>query len=602
MKKLLIMIVLMVLPGLVWAKGGDRRITFELNDGPGNWYRNANGPVAGLGSLAVGTPGVEVVFTRDDSNTVHTYTSLLYPTGARNMPFDTDPQKGSESITLRTPGLYVFFCQVHPYMLGAVIVDDPNTKGLDLGETITLINGITVPTSSDLATRLLRGFMVLTEPGNWQNFSSSDPWHINYPSVPVRITGGAVIDLASVLEARYGNDTALPSLLTPPPGVGEVWVNTQFEKTANKRKPGAAAVVDATTWQVKRKVFLPDIEMNNPHNMWTDRDQNLIYVTEWFDSKLTIFDRVSGQLIDRIQVGEAPAHVMTRVDTDQLHVSINGSDGNESVVELSPLAGGIERRIDVGRPGPHAHWMGHDGGTMVTPNVFTGDSTIYDFVRDGIQDIVPTGSDEAHPIATGMMPDSSKYYVANFLDSTFTVIETATGNVLKTINLLQNYDPVSGAITGPVGGLPIQTPVSPDGIAMVTANILTDTITIVDTKTDTLVASLSCDAGCHGVQFGAKKGGGYYAYVSSQSANVLQVVDIDPNGDGNPNDAKVVGRILLTSVSSTASDDRITAHDGMGGQGLLSIPVVYNGWVQNLPKSWKDQLTPQQRDPLNSSK
>ncbi|HQU62866.1 MAG: copper oxidase [Nitrosomonas sp.] len=602
MKKLLIMIVLMVLPGFVWAKGGDRRITFELNDGPGNWYRNANGPVAGLGSLAVGTPGVEVVFTRDDSNTVHTYTSLLYPTGARNMPFDTDPQKGSESITLRTPGLYVFFCQVHPYMLGAVIVDDPNTKGLDLGETITLINGITVPTSSDLATRLLRGFMVLTEPGNWQNFSSSDPWHINYPSVPVRITGGAVIDLASVLEARYGNDTALPSLLTPPPGVGEVWVNTQFEKTANKRKPGAAAVVDATTWQVKRKVFLPDIEMNNPHNMWTDRDQNLIYVTEWFDSKLTIFDRVSGQLIDRLQVGEAPAHVMTRVDTDQLHVSINGSDGNESVVELSPLAGGIERRIDVGRPGPHAHWMGHDGGTMVTPNVFTGDSTIYDFVRDGIQDIVPTGSDEAHPIATGMMPDSSKYYVANFLDSTFTVIETATGKVLKTINLLQNYDPVSGAITGPVGGLPIQTPVSPDGIAMVTANILTDTITIVDTKTDTLVASLSCDAGCHGVQFGAKKGGGYYAYVSSQSANVLQVVDIDPNGDGNPNDAKVVGRILLTSVSNTASDDRITAHDGMGGQGLLPIPVVYNGWVQNLPKSWKDQLTPQQRDPLNSSK
>lgn len=586
----------MVLPGLVWA-GGNNRITFELNDGPGNWFRNADGPVAGLGSLAVGTPGVEVVFTRD-SNTVHTMTSLIYPSDARNMPFDTDPQKGSESIKLRTPGLYVFFCQIHPYMLGAVIVDDPNTEGLDLGETITLINGIQVPTSSDLATRLLRGFMVLTEPGNWQNFASSDQWHINYPSVPVRITGGAVADLAEVLTARYGNDTALPSLLTPPPGIGEVWVNTQFEKTANKRKPGAAAVVDATTWQVKRKVFLPDIELNNPHNMWTDRDQNLIYVTEWFDSKLTIFDRVSGQFIDRIQVGEAPAHVMTRVDTDQLHVSINGSDRNESVVELSPLAGGIERRIDVGRPGPHAHWMGHDGGTMVTPNVFTGDSTIYDFVRDDIQDIIPTGSLEAHPIATGMMPDSSKYYVANFLDSTFTVIETATGKILKTINLLENYDPVSGAISGPVGGLPIQTPVSPDGIAMVTANILTDTITIVDTRTDTLVASLPCDAGCHGVQFGAKAGGGYYAYVSSQSANVLQVVDIDPNGDGNPADAKVVGRILLTSTPNTASDDTITAHDGMGGQGLLPIPVVYNGWVQNLPKFWKDQLTEQQLDPL----
>ncbi|GJL76976.1 copper oxidase [Nitrosomonas sp.] len=596
MNKWLLILISLLLPNLAWGGGGDR-IRFELNDGPGNWFRNANGPVAGSGSLAIGKPGIEIDFRRDDSNTVHTMTSLLYPTGARNMPFDTPPQKGSERVKLTTPGLYVFFCQVHPFMLGAVIVDDPDTQGLDLGDSITLINGITVPTSSDLATRLLRGFLVLTEPSNWQNFSSGTPWHINYPDVDIRIDIGTV-NLAAVLNARYGNDTPLPSLLTALPGVGEVWVNTQFEVTANKRKPGAATVVDASTWEVKRKVFFPDVEMNNPHNMWTDRDQNLIYVTEWFDSKLTVFDRMTGQFINRIDVGEAPAHVMTRVDTDQLHVSINGSDDEESIVELSPLAGGVERRIDIGRPGPHAHWMGHDGETMVTPNVFTGDSTVYDFVQDGIKSIVSTGSVESHPIATGMMPDSSKYYVANFLDSTFTVIETATGEILKTINLLEHYNPITGEITGPIGGLPIQTPVSPDGIAMVTANLLSDTITILDTRIDEVVAALPCAAGCHGVQFGAKSGGGYYAYVSSQSSNVLQVVDIDPNGDGNPVDAKIVGRVLLTSTENTAMDDNIRALDGMGGQGLLPIPVVYNGWVQNLPQGWKSQLTEQQLDPL----
>jgi len=594
MKLKLFVPILFFLSCFAWAK--DDRIRFELNDGPGNWYRNANGPVAGSGSLAVGAPGVEVEFRRD-SNTLHTMTSLLFPSGAKNMPFDTPPQKGSERVKLVTPGLYVFFCQIHPYMLGAVIVDDPDTSGLDLGDSITLVNGISVPTSSDLANRLLRGFLVLTEPSNWQNFASGAPWHINYPNVDVRVDIGKV-NLADVLTARYGNDTALPTLLTPNPGIGEVWINTQFEQTAGKRKPGAATVLDTSNWEVLRKVFFPEIEMNNPHNMWTDRNQNLIYVTEWFDSKLTIFDRVSGQFIDRIEVGESPAHVMTRVDTDQLHVSINGSDDIESVVELSPLAGGVERRINIGRPGPHAHWMGHDGETMVTPNVFTGDSTIYDFMQDEIQDIVPTGSIEAHPIATGMMPDSSKYYVANFLDSTFTVIETTSGKVLKTINLLEHYNPITGEITGPVGGLPIQTPVDPSGIAMVTANILTDTITIVDTRTDELVVALPCAAGCHGVQFGAKAGGGYYAYVSSQSANVLQVVDIDPNADGNPADATIVGRVLLTNTVNTATDDTITAHDGMGGQGLLPIPVVYNGWVQNLPQNWSNQLTEQQRNPI----
>jgi DNA-binding beta-propeller fold protein YncE len=142
---------------------------------------------------------------------------------------------------------------------------------------------------------------------------------------------------------------------------------------------------------------------------------------------------------------------------------------------------------------------------------------------------------------------------------------------------LANYNPITGAVTGPVGALPIQTPVSPDGRVMVTANILTDTITIVDTASDRLVASLPCDAGCHGVQWGAKKGGGYYAFVSSQFSNTFQVVDPDPAGTGNLTAAAVVGRILLKTLPATATDDRIVANDGMGGQVSWRSGVVTAG-------------------------
>jgi hypothetical protein len=45
-------------------------------------------------------------------------------------------------------------------------------------------------------------------------------------------------------------------------------------------------------------------------------------------------------------------------------------------------------------------------------------------------------------------------------------------------------------------------------------------------------------------------------------------------------------------------DAAITRTKGMGGQGVLPIPVVYNGWVQNLPASWKSLLTPAQRNPF----
>jgi hypothetical protein len=49
---------------------------------------------------------------------------------------------------------------------------------------------------------------------------------------------------------------------------------------------------------------------------------------------------------------------------------------------------------------------------------------------------------------------------------------------------------------------------------------------------------------------------------------------------------------------STFSDDSVAAYAGMGGQGVLPIPLVYNGWVQNLPDFWKHQLTSDQRHPF----
>jgi hypothetical protein len=77
------------------------------------------------------------------------------------------------------------------------------------------------------------------------------------------------------------------------------------------------------------------------------------------------------------------------------------------------------------------------------------------------------------------------------------------------------------------------------------------------------------------VNFGAKAGGGYYAYVSSTFSNELIVVDGDPNNDGDSSDAEIVGRISLVS-SNTQTDDKIVGLEGTGGQGVLAIPNVYN--------------------------
>ena len=339
-------------------------------------------------------------------------------------------------------------------------------------------------------------------------------------------------------------------------------------------------------------------------------------------------DRVTGTFLQEIDLGYDPAHVMTRVDTQQVHVGLNGDDG---VVELNrDLTTGVlsyGRTISMQDPNhptkqtqPHAHWMGFDGKHMVTPNSNSADSTLYEFTGFNTGNVIGKHDTGAVSIAAGMMPDSSKYYVSNYLGHSISVMNGpnvltnyggtggfkgagpyAPGEKIKDISLLAGYDPVtgcgSGCVDGLIGGFPVQVPVSPDGKFAITGNTLGGTISIIDTATDTLVKLLRCDPGCHGVNFGAKKDGGYYAYVTSKFANRMIVLDYDPNQDGKVDDAVIAGWVVLAK-DNVPKDDAITGNRGYGGQGVMPIPTVYNGWVQQLPIAYKAQLTKGQRNPI----
>ena len=85
--------------------------------------------------------------------------------------------------------------------------------------------------------------------------------------------------------------------------------------------------------------------------------------------------------------------------------------------------------------------------------------------------------------------------------------------------------------------------------------------------------------------------------MSNKFSNRMFAIDGDPNGDGNPADAAIVGSLVLNPTSTTRTDDIVTGLAGQGGQGVLAIPVVYNGWVQNLPSEWSSKLTAQSAGP-----
>jgi hypothetical protein len=76
------------------------------------------------------------------------------------------------------------------------------------------------------------------------------------------------------------------------------------------------------------------------------------------------------------------------------------------------------------------------------------------------------------------------------------------------------------------------------------------------------------------------------------------VIDADPNNDGDISDAAVAGQLVLDATADTALDDELVAHGGVGGQGVVAIPLVYNGWSQQVPAGWREELTPEQLNPI----
>jgi hypothetical protein len=169
------------------------------------------------------------------------------------------------------------------------------------------------------------------------------------------------------------------------------------------------------------------------------------------------------------------------------------------------------------------------------------------------------------------------------------------------INLWNGYDPAhfdpNGNAGAPMGGLSIQNPVSPDGRAEIVANVLGG-VTIIDVKTNKIVKTLPCAPGCHGINFGAKQGGGYYAYESNKFTNEMNIYDLDPAGNGDLSKAALVGQLLLAQQPGTVMDGSVTNYAGFGGQGVLPVPLVYNGWVQNGYNSTYPGLTCKQTHPV----
>jgi DNA-binding beta-propeller fold protein YncE len=595
-------------------------LSFHLSDQPAYWYDNGRTDLEGIlhtRSLSAAVAGVptKVKFEIGEPYTsqTHTVSSIVWPVGAKGVPFVQQGSfAGETEFELSEPGLYVFQCRVHPYMLGAVVNDDPTTPGADLGKKVHWIDGTEMPTAADEIMFIVQKFFIVTEPANWQYYSPDHDvvWDPQFPTAPVlTYNADGSPNLIPNLNDFFHQKYHLPQTLTAPKkpdvsGVGDVLVDTQFEKSAGKDKPGSITSFDTSTWEMDRKMFLPGIDLNNPHNMGLSRDQKTLFQSQWFSNKVTAIDLASGKELHSTEVGPSPSHVMRRPGSDTLLVPNNG--GNR-IVELDPTGSKVIKSYFTQAPGqdpafPHAHWVSFDGKHVVTPNSNESNASLFDLAVPSMVKPFSGG----FPVATSMTNDGKRAYVANLLDHTIRCLSvdapacpTPDGQIAEayTIDLREHYNKITGESNGPYALSPIQLPISPDDHYMLVVGTFSGNVLEIDMKTNKIVKSYPCGPGCHGINFGAKKGGGYLGYVSVKFANVAWVIDGDPNSDGDLSDGRLTGGMITSGSATKINDDTPSANFGQGGQGVWAYPEVYNGWVQELPDEWKTQLTCAQLNP-----
>lgn len=596
-----------VTSGSVRADGGAAD-TMSLTDEPGKWFR----------SQITGTPvtiiraGQRVDFKINNccTSTRHTVTLLMKPAGSRVVLDQDSSQNGTLSATFDVPGVYLFHCKVHPYMTAVVGVK--NAAGNIPNVTASMLPFI---------------------------------GHLGVNSLPAATVLSVITTIAPTdtdKRAKWDILTSAAERRPSTPGVGEVWVDTQFERVANQRdtsgvvKPGTITVLDAATFTVEREIngIQSGGMWNNPHNMWANFPLNVVYNGNWFGKWINKIDRPSGAILNSITVGEAPTHIITIPTPGQQNgVLTVPLSADKNMVKVRDGASGMQI-IDSdptgeGRNHPHGHWLTCGlGDRTIVPNVFKGigpagsisiidtaSGNVLKEFRQNPND--PLTAPLLMPIAVGEchVHGVHKAYVANLVSGMVTVIDVDAKRILRNIPVTLAPDGQTGLNIFHTLQGPIQTPVSPDEKWSASAvfsltNVSrpptnsADHVAIIDTSTDRVVAFVPTPAGTHGVNWGAKKGGGYYAYVTNQHANVLTIIDPDPNGDSNGADAAAVGTILLANGSNGAG-----ATDGTGGQGVKPLPMTHDGWIQPTValsgtgrlspevEGWISLLTPAQKDP-----
>ena len=275
----------------------------------------------------------------------------------------------------------------------------------------------------------------------------------------------------------------------------------------------------------QNKVVTTLAGIESPHNVQVSPDGRSMWAVSGSASLAVMVDTKTLGLHGAVPTGSMPAHVVVSPDGKTIYTT-NGADNTVSAIDATTMKS--VAAIPVGS-GPHGLRPSPDGKWVYVANIQGTTLSVIDTATNTTVADVEVGRS---PAQVAFSPDGRFVYAS-----------------LKDENAVAKVDVVTRALVSKVdvGAGPIQTYVSPDNRYLLVANQGTEdkpstTISILETKTFTVLRTVQTGEGAHGIVIEPSS---RHAYITNMYANDVAVLDLRT--------LKVVARIPVGSKPNGVS-------------------------------------------------
>lgn len=264
-----------------------------------------------------------------------------------------------------------------------------------------------------------------------------------------------------------------------------------------------------------------------PHEIAVSADGKTAVVSNYGDraeagSSLTVIDVASGRVLDTVDLGRhTRPHGLAWVSASEVAVT---AEGSKHLLVVDPFVGRVLREIDTGQDVSHMVAVEPGGGRAFVANIGSGTVTVADLAKGVKLGDVATG-----PGAEGIAstPDGTEVWVANRAADTISVLDSQTLEVKATV---------------PCPGFPIRVAMAPDGLRALVSAARSGEVVLLDVQARKELARSKLDlknaadaaTRLFGDRFGASPvpvglvihPGGKRAWVAATQADAVVAIDI----------------------------------------------------------------------------